>query len=147
MLDSNMPMHDRRTGQVATAAQHMGAPGNSTLSHSGGRTAHDYADYWHKNTWMSGPAHKGAYNAVLWDVGGKRTEGEAAFPHNDPEKGRGVLLRHTLGAHTFFPNESVKELHYVDKHDVDPSFPSSMERAEKWRASLPHNATERDVYG
>jgi hypothetical protein len=137
MLDSNTPIHDRRTGEVATAAQHMGSAGSM---HS--RTAHDEAENWHNNTWMSGPAHQGAYKAVIWDTKGKRAEGEAAFPHTHPDQGQGVKLRTAPGMHTFYPNKDVKELHYVDRHHADRSFPSSMEREEQHRASLRHDAQQ-----
>ena len=139
---SNMPMHDRRTGEIATVAQHMGAEGSAYS-----RTAHDEAKNWHENTWMSGPAHQGAYRAVLWDTQGGRHEAARAVPQDHPEHGKGVLMQHGPGMNTFHANKDVKELHYVDMHHVDGSVPSSSERAESYRASLPHNLMEHEVPG
>jgi hypothetical protein len=139
---SNMPMHDRRTGETAIIAQHMGAPGSYYS-----RTAHDEAKNWHENTWMSGPAHASAHRAVIWDTQGKRSEAPRAVPMDHPEHGKGVLMQHGPGMNTFHANKDIHSLNFIDQHGIDPNIPSSMERAEKWRASLPHNATEHDVYG
>jgi len=108
MLDSNMPMHDRRTGETATVSQHMGA--------QGGRTASQHADYFHNDTWMGGPAHADAHKAVVWTTGGHRDEAPRAV------------------------SQTHSELHFVDKHHSDPSYPSSMEREQNYRASLSHNS-------
>lgn len=138
MLHSNNPIHDRRTGAVATAAQHMGSAGSM---HS--RTAHDEAENWHSNTWMGGPAHADAHRAVLWDTKGNRSEAPRAVPQNHPEHGKGVLMQHGPGMNTFHSDKDVSELHFVDMHHVDGSVPSSMHREEQYRASLPHTAQQR----
>lgn len=136
---SNMPMHDRRTGETSTVAQHMGA--------QGGRTASQHADYFHNETWMGGPAHADAHRAVMWSTSGHREEAPRAVSQNHPEHGPGVLMQHGPGMNTFHSDKDVKELHFVDQHDVDKNFPSAAERSESYRASLPHDTMEHPKYG
>ena len=126
--------HDRRTGQVTEhnpvrAARETNSAGGSKWQ----LPAHDEAKRLN-NSWMAGPAHRYAYNAVVWHQDGKRSEGTWVTPH-ERDGQRGIMLHQLNTGGTFHPENTVSEVHLVERKGV----PSSAEREDQHREQMRAN--------